>query len=84
MRLASGGGSKTKAASLKEGARFQVRVIAVLRPGLVGEGRDDEPARQRKLSKLNPDLPVDAFLVEGILLAGDALYGCWGRRRWRS
>ena len=47
----------------------------MLRPGLVGEGRDDEPARKRKLSELNPDLPVDAFLVEGILLAGDTLYG---------
>ena len=48
----------------------------MLWPGLVGEGGNDQPARKRIVSELNPDLPVDAFLVEGILLAGDALDGC--------
>ena len=31
---------------------------------------------KRIVSELNPDLPVDAFLVEDILLAGDALDAC--------
>src|SRR5258708_11581193 len=49
--------------------------VAVLRPGLVDEARDDQSAGERKLSKLDPDLPIGAFLMEGILLAGDTLYG---------
>src|SRR5438093_13732695 len=48
--------------------------VAVLRPGVVGEGRDDELAWQRKLSELNPELPIDTFLVEGIVFAGDTVY----------
>ena len=46
----------------------------MLRSSLVGKGGNNELAREWKLSKLNPDLPVDAFLVEGIVLAGDTLY----------
>jgi hypothetical protein len=37
--------------------------VAVLWPGVVGEGGDDEPARERELPELDPDLPVDVFLV---------------------
>ena len=82
MRLASGGGSKTKA-FIVEGWREVPgeRDCVCCWPGVVGESPDDELAWQRELSELNPDLPVDAFLTEGILLAGDALYGTWDRRR---
>jgi hypothetical protein len=47
----------------------------VLRPGIVGKSGDNQLARERKLSELNPDLPVDTFLVEGIVFASDTLHG---------
>ena len=49
--------------------------LAVLRLCVIGEGADDELAGQGKLSELDPYLPVDTFLTEGILLAGDTVDG---------
>src|SRR5262245_57301604 len=39
------------------------------RPGRVGRRGDDQPAWQRMRALLNPDLPVRAFLAEGVVLA---------------
>src|SRR5580704_7313145 len=44
--------------------------LAVLRLCVVSEGSDDELAWQRELPELDPYLPIDTFLTEGILLAG--------------
>ena len=60
---------------IEGGREVPGQVDGVLRPGLVGEGGDDEPAGERIVAELNPDLPVDAFLVEDVLLAGDAFDG---------
>src|SRR6516164_9221274 len=46
----------------------------MLRPGIVGKGPDDEFSWEWVLAQLNPDLPVEAFLTEGIVFAGNALH----------
>src|SRR5271170_2990414 len=49
--------------------------IGVLWPGFVSQRPNDELAWQGKLSELNPDLPIRSLLTEGIVLAGNVLYG---------
>lgn len=55
------------------GRQVPDEVGGVLRPGIVGKGADDEFSWKRILTQLDPDLPVEAFLAESILFAGDAL-----------
>ena len=59
------------------GRQVPDEVGGVLRPGIVRNGADDEFSRERIVSQLDPDLPVEAFLAEGIVLAGDALDRAW-------
>src|SRR5215469_3254934 len=47
----------------------------MLRSGIIGKGANDEFPWERVLSQLDPDLPVQAFLAEGIVFAGNALHG---------
>src|SRR5262245_54530798 len=44
----------------------------VLGPGVIGQGRDDQFARQWIVSELDPGLPVEARLAEEIVLASHA------------
>jgi hypothetical protein len=57
------------------GRKVPGEYLAMLRLCVIGKGSDDELARQWKLSELDPDLPIETFLTEGVLLAGDTVDG---------
>src|SRR5580698_5708891 len=48
--------------------------FTVLRLCVIGESPDDELSRKRKLSELDPYLPIDTLLAEGVLLAGNPVH----------